>query len=81
MRHDASQACRIWELVRVENARQSPPSFVPRRDSSAPPYEESTGDHTCTCSHLITEPGEDGFGTTVIEVNTVTTRRKYRLDD
>ena len=27
------------------------------------------------------EPGDDGFGTTVIEVTTVTTRKKYRLED
>ena len=81
MENSKPEACRIWELLRVETPAGRPtPSYVPQRDASAPPYEEHTGD-TCTCSHLTTEPSEDGFGTTVIEVTTVTTRRKFRLDD
>lgn len=77
------EPCRTWKLVpvRVENfARQSPPSFMPTTDSSVPPYEEKIGNHRCTCSRL-TELGDDGFGTTVTEVATVTTRRRYRLED
>ena len=78
------EPCRIWKLVpvRVENfGRQSPSSFMPTRDSSVPPHEEKAGNYRCTCSHLTTELGDDGFGTTVTEVTTVTTRRRYRLED
>ena len=77
------EACRIWELVpvKVDNPATRPSSSsVPPRDSGPlPPYEGNTGNR-CTCSHVTTEPGDDGFGTTVIEVTTVTTRRKYRLE-
>lgn len=53
-----------------------------RMDSDPiPPYEEKPGNYSCTCSHLNTEPSDDGFGTTVIEITTVTTRKKYRRDD
>ena len=79
------EPCRIWELVpiKVQNvASQSSSSSVPQRDfSPIPPYEENAGNNCYTCSHLTTEPGDDGFGTTVIEVTTVTTRKKYRLED
>ena len=77
------EQCRIWELipVRVGNsARQPSSSSVPPRDTSAPPYEENPGNHCCSCSHSTTEQGGDGFGTTVVEVTTSTTRRKYRLE-
>ncbi|KAF9649758.1 hypothetical protein BDM02DRAFT_3128122 [Thelephora ganbajun] len=76
--------CRIWELipVNVDNLPAQPPSSGSRMDSnSVPPYEESPGNHCCTCSHVTTEPGDGDFGTTVIEVTTVTTRKKYRLED
>jgi len=80
--NSAAELCRIWELVRVESVfRQPPPSFVPRRDSNVPPYEQNAGDDTCTCTHMTTEPGEGGFGTIVTEVTTVTTRRRYQLDN
>ena len=75
---------RTTELVpvKVENiARQSSSSFVSARDSSVPSYGENAGNHSCTCSHLTTELGDDGFRTTVIEVITVITRRRYRLED
>ena len=44
-------------------------------------YEGKTGNDCRTCYHLRTEPSDDGFGTTVIEVPTATTRKKYRLED
>lgn len=85
MDNNKPEPCRIWELVpvKVENvASQSSSSSMPQRDySPVPSYEENAGNRCCTCSHLTTEPGDDGFGTTVIEVTTVTTRRKYQLED
>ena len=82
---DGLEPCRIWELVpvKVENfAAQPSSSSMHRMDSDPiPPYEEKPGNYSCTCSHLNTEPSDDGFGTTVIEVTTVTTRKKYRRDD
>jgi len=85
MANTKSEPCRIWELVpvKIENVASQPSSSsVPQRDSSPiPSYEENAGTHCCTCSHRTTEPSDDGFGTTVIEVTTVTTRNKYRLED
>ena len=88
MENTKPELCRIWKLVPVkfekvdsQPSASSSSSSVPQRDSSpTPPYEEKAGDHRCTCSHLTTEPGDDGYGTTVIEVTTVTTRKKYRLE-
>lgn len=72
--------CRIWELIPVNfhsPATQSP--VLPRNSSPGPPHGENA-ENNC-CSHLTAEPSDDGFGTTVIEVTTVTTRKAYRLDD
>ena len=79
------EACRIWELipVKVNNSdpRPSSSSAPPRDSSPLPSYEGNTGTNCCTCFHHRTEPSDDGFGTTVIEVTTVTTRKKYRVED
>jgi len=78
-------ACRIWELIpaTLDNFTHQPSSsFVARGDpGAAPPYEERTGNRCCTCSHVTTAPADDGYGTTVIEVTTVITRKKYRVED
>lgn len=77
------EACRVWELVPVEvaNFASNPSPSHSRMDSSAvPPYEEPARNNCCTCSHVVTEPGDDGYGTTVVEMTTVTTRKKYRLE-
>lgn len=81
MENGRFEACRVWELIPVEVGDFPAQPFstsVPPRDS---PYEGSTGDRCSTCSHLTTETGDDGLGTTVVEVTTVITRRKYRLED
>ena len=79
------EPCRIWELipVKVDDFHSESSSSRSRTDSSAvPPYEEpATGEHCCTCSHSTTGPSDDDYGTTVIEVTTVTTRKKYRVED
>jgi hypothetical protein len=81
------EPCRIWELipVKVDSFNSRPSSSKSRMDSSSavPPYEEhaASGEHSCTCSHAATEPSDDGYGTTVIEITTVTTRKKYRVED
>ena len=76
------ESCRIWELIPVKvDDFASQPSSSSRDSGSAPPYEADTGNRCSTCSHLTTETGDDGFGTTVIEVTTVTTRKKYRVED
>jgi len=78
------EPCRIWELIPVkvdDFAPQPSSSSMHQRDScSAPPYEANTGNRCCSCSHLTTETDDDGFGTTVVEVTTVTTRKKYRVE-
>ena len=87
MENTKPETCRIWKLVpvkieKVASQGPSSSSSVPQGESSpTPPYEENAGNHCYTCSHLTTEPGDDGFGTTVVEVTTVTTRKKYRLED
>lgn len=78
------QPWRVWELilVRIDNSTTpSSSSVIPRNPAPLPPYEGNTGNRSCACSHTVMEPGDDGFGTTVIEVTTVTTRKKYRLED
>ena len=79
------EPCRIWELIPVkvdDFAPRPSSSSVPMRDrSSVPPYEANPGNNCCTCSHVTTEPDNDGFGVTVTEVTTVTTRKKYRVED
>ena len=81
------ESCRVWELIPVrfdnDSTAQPSSSSVPTRDlvSPLPPYERNTGNDSCACSHVTTEPGDDGLGTTVIEVTTVTTRKKYRVED
>jgi len=79
------QACRVWELIPVEVSESatypSSSTVHPRGSTALPPYDGNTGSGSCTCSHLTTEPGDDGFGTTVIEVTTVTTRKKYRVEN
>lgn len=85
MQNTWPEQCRIWELTSVKfddvAARQPSSSELPRDSTSAPPYEADTGNHCCSCSHVVTEPNDDGFGTTVVEVTTVTTRKKYRVED
>jgi len=79
------EPCRIWELIPVKVdafiPQPSSSSAYPRDSSSAPPYGANTGNRCCTCSHLTTEADDDGFGTTVVEVTTVTTRKKYWVED
>ena len=85
MDNNKFQACRVWELIPVEvdgfSAQPSSSTVPPKGSSSLPPYEMNSGNGSCTCSHLTKEPDNDGFGTTVIEVTTVTTRKKYRVED
>ena len=75
------EACRVWELVPVKVDNFAAQSSSSCGSGPLPPYEGNVGDHCCNCSHITTEPGDDGFGTTVIEVTTVTTRKKYRVED
>ena len=86
MNNTWAEQCRIWELilVKVENfAPQPSSSSIPAGpgSTSTPPYEQNPGKKRCTCSHVTTEPGDGGYGTTVVEVTTVTTQGKYRLDN
>ena len=79
------EPCRVWELVpvNVDGAapQQSSSLGTQRNCSAAPPYQERAGNHCCTCSHVASEPNDDGYGKTVVEVTTVTTRKKYRVEE
>ena len=83
MENTRFQACRVWELipVKVDNFAvwYSSPPVSPRGFIPLPPYEEKGGDDSCTYSHVTTEPDDGSLGTTVTEVTTVTTRKRYRL--
>jgi len=81
----------IWKFVPVktDDAFKSPRSF-PEADGSAPlpPYDEDpTGESSSRTEHV--ESVQDGFGTTVTKVtvvttvtkSTVTTRKKYRVEN
>ena len=86
MDNNKFQACRVWELIPIEvdkfaGAQPSSSSLPPRVSNSLPLYEGNMGNGHCTCSHLTTEPDGDGVGTTVIEVTTVTIRKKYWVED
>jgi hypothetical protein len=47
---------------------------------SLPPYNRGTTGQSSTHAHQA-ESEHDGFGTIVTEVTTVTTRRRYRVED
>ena len=74
-------ACRVWELIPVGvdslAARSSSSSMLLRDSSPSPPYEGNVGECCYACSHLIENLGDGDFDTTVVEVTTVTTRKKY----
>jgi len=78
------QACRVWELIPVEvdgfSTQPSSSTVPPRGFSSLPPYDGNPGNGCCTCSHITEEADDDGFGTTVVEATTVTTRKKYQVE-
>lgn len=87
MENSNPETCWIWELIPVgihdresPTTQQSTPSAHPKDSVLAPPYEASTGNRCRTCSHVTTETEDHGFGTTVTEVATVTTRIKYRVE-
>ena len=67
--------------MKVEG-KPKPPQSSPgtRCSGSLPPYnEDATGQPSARIQHAESE--HDDFGTIVTEVTTVTTRRRYRVED
>lgn len=78
----------MWRLIPVQSHDGSHPmpTPVPATGLHSPPsYDGNSASNT---SRQTTDTGDDGFGTTVVEVstttttttNTVTTRKKYRVE-
>lgn len=88
MDDDRILPCRVWKLTpirSVESEAKPQPQVTTSAtasDNAPPVYEQET---SCSCTHHDTETKDGGedFGTTVIEVTTVTktTRKKYRVTD
>ena len=81
MDNSEPEPCRIWDLVpvKVKNFATSS-SLTSEKFQSHPPNKESMENHRWTCSHLTAERDND-FRTTVVEVTTVTARKKYRPEN
>jgi len=74
---------RVWKLipVKVEGVfTPSRPSSGALGSGSLPPYREDATGQPSAHAHR-TESGNDDFGTTVAEVTTITTRKRYRVQD
>jgi hypothetical protein len=74
---------RIWKLLPVKVEGVFTPSQLESETigSGSPPSidRDATGQSSTHTQHAESE--RDDFGTTVTEVTTVTTRRKYRVED
>jgi len=81
--------CRAWKFtpvkyveIGVEPRLQTTISTATRRDNTLPQYEQET---CCSCTHhgMESKHDDEGLGTTVIEVTTVTktTRKKYQVTE
>ena len=87
---DAPPLWELWKLIPVNldagSQSVAEATSVRARPGSLPPYDGNPANQHYTYSHQSTETGDDGFGTTVVEVttttttNTVTTRKKYRVE-
>ena len=80
--------CRAWKFapvkyveIGVEPRFQTTASTAARRDNTLPQREQKT----CSCTHhgMENKHDDEGLGTTVIEVTTVTktTRKKYQVTE
>ena len=78
-----SRAWRIWKLVpmRIHGALTPLQSLSETLGSgSLPSYDgDATGQSSTRAQHAESE--RDDFGTIVTEVTTITTRRRYRVED
>ena len=89
MRDERVLPCRVWKFTPVKSVggegepRYQATTPATAGANNAPPLYEQEA--CCSCTHHDTETKDnDGeFGTTVVEVTTVTktTRRKYRVTD
>jgi hypothetical protein len=73
--------CLIWKLLPVQDEGAFTPSQSSSETSGSPPSYggDATGQSSTRAHHAESE--RDDFGTVVTEVTTVTTRRRYRVED
>jgi len=70
----------MWKLIPVKVEPHSPNETG--EHGFPPSYEgDGTGQSSTRTQRAESEPERDGFGTIVTEVTTVTTRRRYRVED
>ena len=72
----------MWKLapVKAEGAFALPhPPPETTEHGSLPSYEGTTGQSSTRTQHV--ESNREDFGTIVTEVTTVTTRKRYRVED
>jgi len=84
MYQDGVRPNQIWKLipVKVEGAptpsRSSSETLGP---GSLPSYDVGTAGQSSARAQRMEESERDDFGTIVTEVTTITTRRRYRVED
>ena len=80
---DTGAACQMWRFVPVRTEGMSTPSQSSSESLGLgflPPYSgDATGQSTTHAQHAESE--RDDFSTIVTEVTTITTRRRYRVQD
>lgn len=80
---DSGQSRQIWRLIPVRTEDASTPQHLSSESLAPgflPPYSgDATGESSTRAHHA--ESDRDDFGTIVTEVTTVTTRKRYRVQD
>ena len=89
MSDERTLPCRAWKFIFVKSvkaeAEPQPQAAAPGTTggNNNPPQYQQEACCSCTCHGTETKDDEGDFGTTVVEVTTVTktTRRKYRVPE
>lgn len=78
-----SEPGQIWKLLPVQDEGWFTPSQSPSEPSGSPPSYggDTTGQSSTRTYHHHGGSERDDFGTVVTEVTTVTTRKRYRVED
>jgi len=89
MNDERTLPCRVWKFIPVKSVggdgepRPQATTSATTEDNSDPPLYEQGACRSCTHRGTETKVDDEGFGTTVVEVTTVTktTRKKYRVTE